>query len=67
MEKVNWSNKEKRRWAFLLYKRLEMIQEEVILTHEILISLGAPPLVKLENEFKLKDGSEEKLDKWVNS
>ena len=52
--KVNWKDKNKRKWAFLLYKRLEMIHDEWILTHEILASLGAPTIEKLNKEFKLK-------------
>ena len=52
--KVNWKDKNKRRWAFLLHKRLEAIHDEWILTHEILTSLEAPTLKKLNKEFKIK-------------
>ena len=52
--RVDWTNKEKRRWAYLLYRRLEIVYEEIELTQEILISMGAPPLQQLKTEFKWK-------------
>jgi len=67
MNSVNWNDKSKRRWAFLLYKRQDMIQDEVILTQEILVGLGAPTLDKLSKEFRLKNDNEDNLNKWVNS
>tara|TARA_R100000501_G_C2598376_1_gene96214 strand:+ start:42 stop:245 length:204 start_codon:yes stop_codon:yes gene_type:complete len=67
MNEINWNDKNKRRWAFLIYKRLEMCQDELILTHEILASLGAPRMDKLSKEFKLKGKEEKQLNKWVSS
>jgi len=67
--RVDWTNKEKRRWAYLLYRRLEIVYEEIELTQEILISMGAPPLQQLKTEFKWKKEYEEekKLENWKNS
>jgi len=62
---TNWNDKSKRRWAFLLYKRLEIIKEEINTTNEILLSLGAPTKETLEKEFKLK--GEDELNKFMNS
>ena len=62
---VNWNDRKKRRWAFLLYKRLELITEEVELTKELLLNMGTPASEQLDREFKLN--GENKVDKWINS
>ena len=44
-----------------------MCQDELLLTHEILASLGAPTMDKLRKEFKLRGQEEKQLNKWVSS
>ena len=67
--RVDWTNKEKRRWAYLLYKRLEMVTEEVGLTLDILMQMGAPPLEELNKEFKLTEEyqQEKRMANWAGS